>query len=144
MKKNNKILTNEALEDPILKKSNPYKVPDDYFMDLKHDLKFGMADTNTRRHRIPVLIPAIAACAVLVIWASVLLYNPTASDLTNNPLITLVDEGYLNSSFIDNMYAEIDVDENFSEEINTGTLSAEASEYLKEAYLDNDYFYSNY
>ena len=126
---------------------NPFTVPENYFETLEDRLHERIHQPDSRaRIFIMRVKPAIMLALMFGVIAGFgwiaskvtgLLYTGPAD--TDDPIMAMIEEGYLESSFIYAYYDEIDIEEAFTYSLeNTVSIDGELAEDLEASLTEDD------
>ena len=126
---------------------NPFTVPDGYFESLEDRVRerihrpatpfATLVMTATPAFMMARMFAVIAGFGLLASKVTPLIYDGPAAP--GDPIMAMIEEGYLESSFIYAYFEEIDVDEAFTYSLeNTVTIDGEIEEDLESTLTEDD------
>lgn len=140
-------MSNHCMNDFGNINRNPFTVPDGYFETLEDRVRDRIRRPVTPAVKfatrvkpafmLAVMFGAIAGLGWIASKVTGLLYQDPAS--TEDPIMAMIEEGYLESSFIYAYYDEIDLDNAFTYYLEDNvTIDGELEEYLEASLTEED------
>lgn len=138
----------DILNDPRLKE-NPFSLPEGYLSSLENSVHEKIFQPETVSPLMTFLYQAksalVLACSFAIIFGlgyGVFAFTSTLPNRfeasQSNDLAVLIENGYINSSFIDDLYDEIDFQKGSVKVENEIVLDEEASETIQEKISEKD------
>lgn len=126
------------LQNPKLKE-NPYSLPENYFAIVEDEVRAKIKGEDNVEYQNPIMsfISKSKTYAYLILSFGLILGLGYGAELITNKytagetdkLVSLIEDGYINSAFIDYMYDSISIESGISQVL---TLNKELSETLEE------------